>query len=228
MQVHEALLPLTQSAEGPGVDGALRGGRALGPINDPSALFTLLAALRDADCHVRRVAVWASGLVEGAGGRRAIAADAERPDRGRPQGAAANCLPYLAEVIPREITIGLLRHERGLERTLGVRLVSAGKIRLETTEETTSLYVAAQNWKPLVEMGPDGTSSSGGAGFPGNRDPGPGSERPGPHWRSRRPEPFILRLKGQGPQGAGRSLPGSQADDRPRLEDSCTMAGLFS
>jgi hypothetical protein len=73
--------------------------------------------------------------------------------------ACVNCLPYMVEVIPRDITIGFLRHERGLERSLGVQLVSTGKIRMETIEETTSLYIASHQWQKLEAMNVDGATA---------------------------------------------------------------------
>ncbi len=131
---------------------------ALGRINEPSALPVLLSALQDPDFHTRWAAVYAAAMSKSPLALEPLLQMLNDPIV-EVREACVRFLPYMIEVIPRETIIGLLRHERGLDRTLGVRLVDAGKLRMETTEETTSLYVADHKWKKLEDMGLDGATA---------------------------------------------------------------------
>ncbi len=158
MRAGEAVLPLAKLATDPDWTVRFKAVWALGAINDSSSLPVVLRALEDVDYHVRVVAVCAAAKAKGPEAMEPLLRMLEDPIA-EVRNACLSCLPYMVEVIPREVAIGLLRHGRSLDRTLGVRLVREGKLQMETTEETTTLYVADQKWKKLEEMGIDGASA---------------------------------------------------------------------
>jgi HEAT repeat protein/TolA-binding protein len=158
MQSREALVPLTNLVKDPEWTVRCSAVEALGQINEPSSLPVLLSALQDPDFHTRYEAIWAAAMSKSPLALEPLLQMLNDPIA-EVREACVNCLPYMVEVIPRDITIGFLRHERGLERSLGVRLIDAGKIRMETTEETASLYVAQKQWKKLEAMSVDGATA---------------------------------------------------------------------
>lgn len=158
MQALEALVPLARLVEDPEWTVRFAAVRALGALNEPAALQALLFALRDPDQHVRVAAVCAAARTQSPEAVEPLLAMLNDPIE-MVREACLGCLPGLALVIPRETTMGMLRHERGLERTLAVRIVSEGKIPLETAEENATLQAAAGQWPQLEAAGSVGAAA---------------------------------------------------------------------
>lgn len=150
-QCREALPAMTLLANDPEWTVRQAAIEALGELNDPTTFLTVLAALRDPDYHVRIKAIYAAARANNLEALEPLLRMLDDPME-MVRAACLRNLSSMAAIIPRETIMTLLRHERGLEREVAVRIVDEGRIRMENAEERTAYCAAAQQWRQLEQM----------------------------------------------------------------------------